>query len=90
MTLYHENRTYSCWICKYFVQNEEEYCNGFCVGNSPKKIDYNVGETGAIVGAPVGYRMFANINDPATGSCGRFELATVPVSDVIPEPMPPS
>lgn len=87
---FHEGRSYCCWICKHFVQTDAQYANGFCIGNSPKKIDYNIGETGAVAGAPAGYKMFANIISPGTGSCGDFELATVAVSDTIPESEGPS
>lgn len=83
---WYEGRYYACWICKYFVQISETYCNGFCCFHAPEKIDENL--SAGVVGAPAGYLMFPLVNDPATGSCGDFAPATVAVSSEIPDPEP--
>lgn len=83
---FYEGRAGSCWTCKYFVQNESDYCNGICVRKAPEKIDENLG--GSITGAPTGYTCWPNVNEPDEGFCDSFEQATVAPPAVIPDPKP--
>lgn len=66
-----EQRSRACWVCKYFVQNDETYRNGICARHAPDKIDQNDG-----VG-PTGYPVFPNVNDSETGFCGEFAKALI-------------
>lgn len=83
---YYEGRANSCWVCRYFVQNDEAYCNGICVRHAPEKIDENLG--GSISGAPTGYTVFPNVNEPDEGFCSEFEPYIVAPPAVIPDPEP--
>lgn len=85
MGAFMEGRSRSCWICKYFVQNDENYRNGICARRAPDKIDENNG-----VG-PVGYAVFPNVNDSENAFCGQFAPALVAApSGTIPPQVPPA
>lgn len=85
---YYEGRSRSCWICKFFIQNQPEYRNGICVRHAPDKIDENLQEPGA----PTGFGVFPNVLDPETGFCGEFVRydedhappATIPTQELPP------
>lgn len=85
---YYEGRARACWVCKYFLQNDENYRNGICCRNAPEKIDENLG-TG-VTGAPAGFDIFANIIDPETGFCNEFVPYETAPPAVIPPILPPA
>lgn len=80
---YYEGRSRSCWNCRFFIQNSEQYRNGICVRHAPDKIDEVLG--GAIAGAPAGFKVFPNVIDPVTGFCGEYVKGDVAPPEVIPE-----
>lgn len=80
MGAFYEGRANCCYICKFFIQNGATYRNGICVKHPPQKIDETLGA--AVTGQPAGYKIFPNVLDSITGSCGDFEPALITPLDV--------
>lgn len=71
MVNYYEGRSEACWVCKFFIQADETYRNGFCCRKAPTKADQNAGDAGTPYG-DAEFIVFAGVPDPETGSCGEF------------------
>lgn len=84
MATYYEGRANCCYICKFFQQNSAEYRNGLCVKHPPQKIDETL--AASVTGPPTGYKMFPNVLDSITGSCGDFEPAPIMPADAASPP----